>query len=218
MLSDFITEKSKKLLIENDSSLGALAIGGVFTNNGHGSMSDAIDAYDCLKVQKAIVDYFIADKQADFTRFKAWADQSNLDYSCLINEMCKMFASFFGEGAWSLKQATPIDPRQLEKGIQVEMEHTSNVLFAMKITTDHLVENPRYYDYLAKMEQEFQSPTLLKEDKEDPGIKSKVADGWKSGKSVAQIEKELDIKIKFGRNSSFSTLAADMLTGNYTIG
>lgn len=39
---------------------------------------------------------------------------------------------------------------QIEKGIQVEAEHTSNLQEQVKIAMDHLVENPNYYDILAE--------------------------------------------------------------------
>lgn len=46
-----------------------------------------------------------------------------------------------------------IDQRQLKRGIKVEKEHTQNKRVAQKIALDHLKENPRYYDYLDKMEK-----------------------------------------------------------------
>jgi len=45
------------------------------------------------------------------------------------------------------------DQRQLMKGIHVEFEHTSDVATAMEIATDHLKEDPNYYDKLEKMEE-----------------------------------------------------------------
>lgn len=39
---------------------------------------------------------------------------------------------------------------QIEKGIQVEAEHTSNPQEQVKIAMDHLVENPSYYDILSE--------------------------------------------------------------------
>lgn len=45
------------------------------------------------------------------------------------------------------------DPKQLEKGTKVEMEHTSEPLVAEKIAKDHLAEIPDYYDRLEKMEK-----------------------------------------------------------------
>ncbi|MBD3227000.1 MAG: hypothetical protein GF329_02345 [Candidatus Lokiarchaeota archaeon] len=46
------------------------------------------------------------------------------------------------------------DPKQLEMGIKVEMEHTSDPEIAKEIAMDHLKEHPRYYDYLEEMEGE----------------------------------------------------------------
>lgn len=46
---------------------------------------------------------------------------------------------------------------QLIKGIKVEMEHTDNPEVARKIALDHLHENPFYYEYLDKMEEELNS-------------------------------------------------------------
>lgn len=43
---------------------------------------------------------------------------------------------------------------QLKKGTQVEMEHTKSKKVAKKIALDHLHEHPKYYDYLAKAEQQ----------------------------------------------------------------
>jgi hypothetical protein len=39
---------------------------------------------------------------------------------------------------------------QIKKGIEVEMEHTSDKKEALKIALDHLSEDPMYYDKLAK--------------------------------------------------------------------
>lgn len=41
---------------------------------------------------------------------------------------------------------------QVEKGIKVEMEHTSNEESAKKIALDHLAEVPDYYDKLKQVE------------------------------------------------------------------
>jgi hypothetical protein len=40
---------------------------------------------------------------------------------------------------------------QLKKGTEVEKEHTSNSVTAMKIALDHIAENPKYYDILTKV-------------------------------------------------------------------
>ena len=43
------------------------------------------------------------------------------------------------------------DPIQLRRGVQVEMEHTSDRGIAERIAMDHLVEDPLYYVKLAKI-------------------------------------------------------------------
>lgn len=48
------------------------------------------------------------------------------------------------------------DFEQLHKGVNVELEHTNNVLIALEIAVDHLVENDKYYDYLEDMEKEME--------------------------------------------------------------
>jgi predicted RND superfamily exporter protein len=42
---------------------------------------------------------------------------------------------------------------QFKKGISVEMEHTTDREVAKEITLDHLFEDPKYYDKLAKVEE-----------------------------------------------------------------
>lgn len=44
--------------------------------------------------------------------------------------------------------------KQLNKGINVESEHTTNVNFAKEIVMDHLLENPTYYKELEKIEEQ----------------------------------------------------------------
>jgi hypothetical protein len=57
------------------------------------------------------------------------------------------------------KKSEKIDPKQIKKGIEVEMEHTDDKEIAEKIAMDHLNEDPRYYVFLESMEK------LMKETK-----------------------------------------------------
>ena len=43
--------------------------------------------------------------------------------------------------------------KELKKGMKVEMEHTTDVNVAKEIAFDHLYEDPKYYDKLAKIEK-----------------------------------------------------------------
>ncbi len=52
------------------------------------------------------------------------------------------------------KKDSEFDPEQLEKGIEVEKEHTPDIAIRKEIAKDHLMEDDRYYDYLEKMEKE----------------------------------------------------------------
>ena len=51
------------------------------------------------------------------------------------------------------KSDVDFDPEQIAKGIKVELEHTGDREKAKEIARDHLVENPKYYDYLKEMEE-----------------------------------------------------------------
>lgn len=46
------------------------------------------------------------------------------------------------------------DPKQISKGIEVEMEHTNDPRVALEIAMDHLTELPDYYTRLDKMEKQ----------------------------------------------------------------
>lgn len=46
-----------------------------------------------------------------------------------------------------------VDPQQLEMGVEIEYEHTTNPAIAKKIALDHLAELPDYYTRLQQMEE-----------------------------------------------------------------
>jgi hypothetical protein len=53
------------------------------------------------------------------------------------------------------KHNVPVEElkKELEKGIAVEKEHTSDEKIAEEIAMDHLVENPKYYESLMQVEK-----------------------------------------------------------------
>lgn len=67
----------------------------------------------------------------------------------------RLFRRFWLGGESNLKElrVEDVDQEALRRGIEVELEHTPDVLVAMKIALDHLAEHPDYYDYLEKMER-----------------------------------------------------------------
>lgn len=51
------------------------------------------------------------------------------------------------------KQPEDFDSEQLEKGVKVELEHVDDKQLAKEIAMDHLMEDPKYYDKLEKVEK-----------------------------------------------------------------
>lgn len=51
-------------------------------------------------------------------------------------------------------RCTQINKTQLRIGTRHELEHTKSRKVARRIACDHLLESPRYYTYLNKMEKQ----------------------------------------------------------------
>lgn len=89
------------------------------------------------------------------------------------------------------------DPKQLEMGIKIEMEHTDNPAIAKKIAIDHLAEFSTYYTGLKKLESQLKKQAGLKmpviEDKTTPIIiatsKSKTGSSYKKVKPFIDVAK-----------------------------
>jgi len=78
------------------------------------------------------------------------------------------------------------DKGQLNKGIKVEMEHTNNTSIAKEIAKDHLMEDPEYYQKLAKIHKEA-NPTIRPVDK-----KLKVDDiNIENVKDIEELKKNI---------------------------
>lgn len=56
-------------------------------------------------------------------------------------------------GLWNEAGQPTVNPRQLEAGTAVEMEHTCDPEMAKRIALDHLAEIPDYYTWLYAMEK-----------------------------------------------------------------
>lgn len=71
-------------------------------------------------------------------------------------EMIEVFKKFADNGRANEKKITEkdVDPKELEAGIAVEMEHTTDKETAQRISLDHLAELKDYYTRLKKMEEE----------------------------------------------------------------
>lgn len=65
----------------------------------------------------------------------------------LVAESLKQFIS---GGRGEETEPEDVCPRELEVGIEVEMEHTDDPEIAEEIAIDHLTEDPEYYSKLCK--------------------------------------------------------------------
>jgi hypothetical protein len=245
--SDFL--KQKMLNEDSSSSLGTLAIGGVFTDNNQNAqikISEVLDVYNSIKVQNDVINGVKSGSNVADIANKAGITE------CQVNQtMYDLIKSLFSEGK-SIQNGGPVDKEQLAKGIMVESEHSSNPLICRKISLDHLAENKDYYIYLEEMEKKMEADKnkdkvpekeavaeqiqpviapqvpvpavvtteqkVVTESKDNEQVtKNKVKELWLSGKKLSDIEKTLNIKIKFKKDSSISTHDNDMTTGNYVI-
>lgn len=71
----------------------------------------------------------------------------------LADALCKLSADRIPGGLADEKKPTDFNQAQLHKGVKSELEHTSSKPIAKEIAMDHLVEDPRYYLKLEKMEK-----------------------------------------------------------------
>ena len=76
----------------------------------------------------------------------------------------KAFKSFFKE----IDPSIEYDPKELKKGIEVELEHTPYKSVATIIAKQHLAEDPNYYTKLAKIHEDEEAEDIHKP--RNPGI------------------------------------------------
>lgn len=90
---------------------------------------------------------------------KALAAAHEMDYELIEEIAFRLLHSIMGFGASNERGYTSrqiemqCDKEQLERGIEVEYEHTNNYYIAKKIALDHLAELPDYYTRLDRMER-----------------------------------------------------------------
>jgi|APSaa5957512622_1039677.scaffolds.fasta_scaffold45000_3 hypothetical protein len=66
------------------------------------------------------------------------------------------------KGRSSGKKPSDFSAEQIQKGIEIELEHTSNNSIAQEIAMDHLEEFSDYYKELEKMETKLKQPQQTK--------------------------------------------------------
>lgn len=73
----------------------------------------------------------------------------------LVNEAEKLDVKTLTVNQLAKKHSVPVSDiqKQLDMGIKVEKEHTTDEKIAKEIALDHLGEDPEYYTKLIKMEK-----------------------------------------------------------------
>ena len=66
--------------------------------------------------------------------------------------------NFLTAGNWNRSglRIESVDKKELARGIEIEMEHTSDPVISLRIALDHLSEYPDYYTALDRMERELE--------------------------------------------------------------
>lgn len=71
-----------------------------------------------------------------------------------LEQMIYSILSSFLSGGKEPADPATVDPKELEMGVKVEMEHTTDEAIARRIALQHLAEMKDYYTKLKKMESE----------------------------------------------------------------
>lgn len=108
-------------------------------NNGEGDL------------QAEIIKWFMKNPNPPDEKVHAFAEKMGVEHDKFEAQIYKILSSVLSGGK-SPGFKGSYDPKQVQMGIKVEMEHTTNPLIAEKITKDHLTEIKDYYTRLDKME------------------------------------------------------------------
>jgi hypothetical protein len=116
-----------------------------------------------MDIEDKIIEFFKNNPSPkDHAEVHKYAEELGIEDSKFEEMIYKLIGSFLGYGKSKDFKGT-YDPKQLEAGIKIEMEHTNNTKIAERIAKDHLAEFSTYYTYLAEMEKKAKSE--MKENK-----------------------------------------------------
>jgi len=106
-----------------------------------------------------VVAFFSENPNPNDKQFHEWAEGKGFDVheaESIAYQLASKFAAFLVGGRAKEKGMTKdkVDPKELAKGIEVEMEHIDDKEVAERIALDHLAEFGDYYTRLVKMEKE----------------------------------------------------------------
>ena len=108
------------------------------------------------KIEQEIYNLLIKNPSPDDGKIHKLSDKLGIDTHKFEAYIYDILGSFVGHGRANEDGFTEkdADPKELEMGIKVEMEHTTNTTMSKRIALDHLAEIPDYYTRLIKMEKD----------------------------------------------------------------
>jgi hypothetical protein len=102
-------------------------------------------------LHNTIIKWFKENPKPKDDEVHAFADKMGMDKHKFEQEVYMILGDILSEGRSKGFTGT-YDPKEIAMGKKVEMEHTTIVAIAEKISQDHLAEFPDYYTRLKKME------------------------------------------------------------------
>jgi len=110
----------------------------------------------------AVIDYLQQNPNPQDSDMHAFAEQNGFDthqLETVVYTLATKMVNILRGGKMNEKQfdINTVDPNELEMGMQIELEHTSDSSIAKKISCDHLSEIPDYYSRLKVMEDSAKS-------------------------------------------------------------
>ena len=101
--------------------------------------------------EAALVDFLSSKTDISVDEFKEFASKNDFDMT--LGYAIKILNSLFAGGT-SKNKMPDADQKEIDRGIEVESEHSPDKYVQLKIVADHLTEDPNYYTNLAKVEKD----------------------------------------------------------------
>jgi len=118
-------------------------------------ISELVGTFNKDRIQSVIIKYFQQNPYPTDDNVHQLSDVLEIPHSELEEHIYRLLTDFV-QGVGKHKQVpdTKFNQKELEMGIEIEMEHTDNKSIAKEIAKDHLAECPDYYTRLVAMEKE----------------------------------------------------------------
>lgn len=104
------------------------------------------------KIDNTIIEMITSNEEINDSIVHATSERLGIDTHIFEGYIYNLLKSFIKAGKSIEKnfKEEAADPKQLEIGIEVEMEHTTNRIISKKIALDHLSEQADYYSKLVE--------------------------------------------------------------------